>query len=148
MWRSKKFIMVAVLAVVLLAGSIGGVALAQTEDEDIGKPEDLLDRVCAILQAKGHDITSEELKDALMQAGEEMKNEVMGSWLQGLVDQGKLTQEQADGYLDWWGEKPDMPEGFGLGPHRGMRGFGGKAGFGGMRGFGGIRGFAPCVPAE
>ena len=31
MWRSKKFIIVALLAVVVLVGSIGGVVLAQTK---------------------------------------------------------------------------------------------------------------------
>ena len=36
MWRSKKFIVAAVLAAVIVAGSIGGVVLAQTGDGDDG----------------------------------------------------------------------------------------------------------------
>ena len=103
MWRSKKFVIVAVLAAVLLAGSIGGVALAQTGDEDESTPQTLLDRVCAILQVKGYDITCEDLEDAFAQAGGEMQTEAMRNRLQSLVAEGTMTQQQADDCLQWWG---------------------------------------------
>ncbi len=40
--------------------------------QDESTPETLLDRVCAILQVKGYDITCEDLEDAFAQAGGEM----------------------------------------------------------------------------
>ena len=128
MWRSKKFIIVAALATILLAGTIGGIVV-NADDGDENAPDTLLDKVCAILQAKGYDITCEALEDAFAQAGEEMRTAALEAWLLDLVDQEKITQQQADDYLEWWGARPDMPNKFGFGDHRGMRGFGGMRGF-------------------
>jgi hypothetical protein len=135
MWRSKKFIIIAVLAVVVLAGSIGGVALAQSGDENNSQPpaqqQTLLDKVCAIYQQNtGTAIDSGELQKAFDQARSEMRDEALNSYLQGLVDKGKMTQEQADQYKAWLKSKPevDIPlaPGFpGLGMHRGFGGAGG-----------------------
>ena len=73
MWRSKKFIIVAVLAAVLLVGGIGGVVFAQTGNGDDSQPKArygaLLDRVCEIYQEKtGVAIDQEVLKAAFTQA--------------------------------------------------------------------------------
>jgi hypothetical protein len=141
MWRSKKFIIIAVLAAVVLVGSIGGVAIA-TDNGDDGQPQAqygaLLERVCEIYEQKtGVAIDQETLKDAFAQAQSEMRTEALESWLQSLVDEDKITQEQADQYLEWWQARPDMPIKFGFGGRGGFRGMGG------MRGFGG-----PCVPKE
>ena len=80
MWRSKKFIVIAVLAAVVLVGSIGGVAFAQTGNGDEGQPEArysaLLDRVCEIYQEKtGDTIDQEVLADAFAEARGEMWGE-------------------------------------------------------------------------
>jgi hypothetical protein len=131
MWRSKKFIIIAVLAVVLLAGSIGGVALAQTSNDN-NQPtqqQTLLDRVCAIYeQNTGVAIDSGELQKAFDQARSEMRDEALNNYLQGLVDKGKMTQEQADQYKAWLKSKPNVPFApgfFGQGMHRGFGGAGG-----------------------
>ena len=150
MWRSKKFIIVAVLAVVVLGGSIGGVALARTESgspagmllaqnvsENTSQRDVLLVRVAEILQEQGIDITSEQLQDAFVQARSEMRTEALKNRLQSLVNEGRITQKQADQYLEWWQAKPDVPVKFGFGGHGGFRGMGGLRGFGG-----------PCAPAE
>ena len=139
MWRSKKFIIVAVLAAVMLAGTISGVVVAADNGDD-SKPEAryeaLLNRVCEIYQEKtGVTIDQEALKDAFAQAQSEMQTEALENYLQSLVEQDKITQAQADEYLEWWQAKPDVSFGFG---------FGGRGGF---RGMGGMRGFGwPCVP--
>jgi len=139
MWRSKKFIIVAVLTAVVLVGSIGGVVLAQTENGDDSQPkaqyEALLDKVCAIYeQNTGTAINSEELQKAFDQARNEMRAEALDNHLQNLVEQGRITQEQADQYKAWLEAKPDVPilapgplaPGF---PGAGMpRGFGGPGG--------------------
>jgi hypothetical protein len=149
MWRSKKFIIIAVLVVVALAGTIGGVALAQGNGDENTQPEAqqaaLLEKVCEIYEDNtGTAINADDLKDAFVQAAGEMREEALESRLQGLVDDGKITQEQADELLDWWQSRPeDLP--FALGP--GSPGMGGmNHGFGGPGGFGGC--FGPPQPAE
>jgi len=139
MWRSKKFIVVAVLAAVILSGTIGGVVLATNGDEI--EPEALLDRVCEIYQENtGVAIDQEALKDAFAQAQSEMQIEALETRLQSLVEEGEITQAQADEYLDWWQAKPDVSFGFGFGGRGGFRGMGGPRG---MHSFG-----WPCAPTE
>jgi len=115
MWRRKKFIIVAVLAAVVLVGSTVGVALAQTGTGDDNQPEAqqgaLLDRVCEIYEQKtGVTIDQEALKDAFAQAQSEMRDEALDSYLQNLVDQGKITEEEADQYKAWLQAGPDMEQ--------------------------------------
>ena len=144
MWRSKKLIIAAVLAAVMLTGSIGGVILA-TDNGDDGEPdakyETLLNRISEIYQENtGVAIDQEALKDAFAQARSEMQIEAVENYLQSLVEQDKITQEQADGYLEWWQARPDVTAGFGFGGRGEFRGMGGPHG---MRGFG-----WPCAPTE
>jgi len=147
MWRSKKFVVFALLAAVLLVGSISGVAFAQTENGDDSQPKArygaLLDKVCEIYEQKtGAVIDQEVLKGAFAQARSEMRPEIlqnrremgpeaMQNRLQNLVDEGKITQEQIDALKEWREAPPDLPDGFGF------------KGRGGFRGMGG-----PCAPAE
>jgi hypothetical protein len=70
--------------------------------------------VCEIYQENtGVAIDPQQLKDAFVQAQDEMELNALESRLQSLVDQGRITQEEADQYLEWWKSKPDVP--FGLG---------------------------------
>ena len=142
MWRSKKLIVGAVLVAVVLLGSMGGIALAQTENGEDSQPASkygaLLDRVCEIYEENtGVAINPEALKDAFTQVQDEVRTEALENRLQSLVDQGKMTRDEADQYLEWQQSKPDVPAGIGF------RGHGKFHGMRGMRGFGG-----PCAPAE
>jgi len=106
MWRRKKLVIVAVVvAVVVLVGSIGGIALAQTENGDTTQPKTLLARVAEILG-----IDQQTVEDAFTQARTEMRDEALDNYLNNLVDEGKITQEQADQYKTWWQSKPDMSQ--------------------------------------
>ncbi len=131
MWRSKKFMVIALLATILLAGGIGGVAMAQTENGDDSQTGGLFERVAAILVADGVNITAEQLKGAFSQAQSDMQTEAMQTRLQNLVDQGKLTHQEADEYFEWWQSKPDVSIGFG---------FKGRSRFHGMHGMGSFTG--------
>ena len=115
----------------MLAGTIGGVVYAQTGSGDNARTANvtaLFDKVASIYQQNtGVAIDSQELQKAFSQAGSELRSQAMDKYIQGLVDQGKLTQKQADDYKAWLKSKPDVP----INP--GIRGFGGR--FGGMRGF-------------
>lgn len=104
MWRRRKFVIVALLTVVVLLGSIGGVVLAQTGSTDnTTSSKTLLARVAAILG-----IDQQKLEDAVAQAQNEMRDEALDNYLKHLVDQGKITQEQADQYKAWCQARPDV----------------------------------------
>lgn len=128
MWKSKKFILVVVLAVVVLVGGTAGIVLAQTDDGDGSQLQTLLARVAGILN-----IDQVELEDAFDQARSEMRAEALDRYLQHQVDQGRITQDEADQYQEWWQAKPDtsLSKPFGrFGSHgfRGGRMWGGSYG--------------------
>jgi polyhydroxyalkanoate synthesis regulator phasin len=109
-------------------GSAGG-----TEDQTA--PSDryqaLLERACAIYQENtGVAIDSEQFKNALDQAQNELREEALESRLQNLVDEGKMTEEEADQYLEWWQSRPDIEA-----PLPGLDGFGPGGGMMRGRGF-------------
>jgi hypothetical protein len=134
MKRRKKIILIALLTIVVLAGSIGGVALAQT-DENNNQTNTILDRVTNILVDKGVNITSEQLKDAFTQAGKDIRDETLDKYLQNLIEEGKINDQQAEDYKAWLESRPDVPLQLGPGNHGGIRQFGG-----GFRSFGGFNG--------
>ena len=136
MTRSKKFVLVTLLATVALVGSISGVVAAQNGDDSQPNAanqtanqtvnQTLLDRVCEIYQENtGVAIDPQALEDAFAQAQSEKLQEALDSRLQYLVDQGKITQGEADQYKEWWQSRPDVPLGLGFGGHGGLRGWGG-----------------------
>ena len=102
MWRSKKFIIAVVLAVLAVVGSTSAAVLAASNGDD-NQPKTLLARVAEIIG-----VDEQKLEDAFAQAQSEMQDEALDSYLQKLVDEGKITQEEADQYKTWWQSKPDM----------------------------------------
>jgi len=142
--RKRKWLIPVVLSIVLIGGIAGGVMVAADDSsgnvEQQSQPPDryqaLLDRACAIYQENtGVTIDSEQLKDALNQAEGELRETALESRLQKLVEDGKVTQEEADQYLQWWQSRPDievpLPGLGGSGPGGGMmwgRGFGLRCG--------------------
>jgi hypothetical protein len=144
MWKRKWFIPVVVVSVLLIGGIVGGIVVAgsdsssNTEDQSqtTDRYQALLDRACVIYEEKtGVAIDSAQLKDALDQAQSEIQEGALENWLQDLVDEGKMTQEEADQYLEWWQSRPDievpLPGLGGPGPGGGMmqaRGFGPRGG--------------------
>jgi hypothetical protein len=112
MWRNKKWVIVAVLAVVAVAGSVGGVALAADDDSELEKHFGALwERVCAIYEDEtGEDIDPEALRDAFAQAQSEMRAEALDNRLQRLVDEGKISQDEAAAYKEWLQDRPDMEQ--------------------------------------
>jgi len=63
MWKSKKFILIAVLTAVVVGGTIGGIALAHTGNGDDSQPKTLMTRVAEILG-----IDQQKLEDAFAHA--------------------------------------------------------------------------------
>jgi hypothetical protein len=162
MWRSKKFIIIALAAVLVVGGILGGVVAAQANDEDSSQPQErgtaLLEKVAEIYEKNtGVTINAEELQKAFAEAGQAIQDETRDAFFQKLVEEGKITQEQADQFKAWledrptfptdefkawWDARPDMLNLFGekdslrIGPFGGMHqdfgkfreGFGGKFG--------------------
>jgi hypothetical protein len=104
MWRKKKFIIMLLGAILIVAASISGVALAQGSEED-SQPDSLLGRVAAILG-----IEQQTIEDAFKQAQTEMQEAALDKYLQNLVDEGKITEEEAAEYKGWLEARPDMSE--------------------------------------
>jgi len=134
-WKNKKrLIIIAAVLVLVIVASTAGIALAQTPPGN-GTGNTLFARVAKILG-----IDQKNLESAFSQAQREIRDEKLDAYLQKLVDEGKITREQADQYKTWWQSRPDTPQ---LGPFGDMGGrhFGG----GMMRGFGGGR-LGPNAP--
>ncbi len=136
MKKAKNRVLFIWLAIILaLTVGLAGCALSQEEPQMLGESlaagvmtesdnsssniedqiqvtnryEALLDRTCAIYQEHtGVAIDSEQLKNALDQAKGELLDEALETRLQNLVDDGKITQEEADSYLEWWQSRPDI----------------------------------------
>ena len=120
--KKKTVLIASVLVAVLLAGTIGGVALAQIRSTSSGSGTSLWARVATMLG-----IDQQKLESAVQEAQRDMQVEDLDARLKALVENGTLTQQQADQYKMWWQSMPALPPGAGLpgqgGP--GMRGFGG-----------------------
>lgn len=143
--RKRKWLIPAVVVSVLLIGGIvGGVVVAAEDSSDNaesqtpGRFQELLDRACTIYgEQTGVTINSEQIKDALKQAQEEMRDEALENRLQDLVDEGKITEQEAGQFLEWWQSRPDV--------ELPLPGFGGPGPSGGiMQGRGFQRWGCPC----
>jgi hypothetical protein len=134
MWRSKKFIIISLIVAIVAIGSISGVALAQGGEDNGPAAGDgnLMERACAIYEENtGVAIDQQALQEAIAQAQNEMQTAAMEARLDKMVEDGVLTEEQAQQLQDWWQSRPDVPfaVGFdGQGMFRG--GCGGPGGFG------------------
>ncbi|OGO31129.1 MAG: hypothetical protein A2Z29_00025 [Chloroflexi bacterium RBG_16_56_11] len=158
MGKNRKIIIIAISAVVILAGILGGFAVANADDTVASQNQTLLDKVVAIYQNNtGVAINADELQKAFDQARVELKDAAIDNYLSKLVEAGKITEQQkadikawldarpqlpTDEFRQWLDSRPDVDVpgiapgigGFG-GMHRGMMdGFGGMGRFGGMRG--------------
>ncbi len=95
MWRSKKFIFIALLAVVVLAGSIADVAFAQigTTTTPSDNQTALMARVASILG-----IDQAKLESAFTQARQEQQAAALDNCLNAQVAAGKITADNAAKY--------------------------------------------------
>ena len=113
MWKRKKFI-IPLVAAVALTGILAGSAFAQ-EGDGVDSPPGgtLIERLAEKLG-----IEQSELEAAFAEVRNEMRDEFQSRRLEELVEQGKLTQEEADQFKEWWQAKPEI----------GLGGFGARLG--------------------
>ncbi len=113
MWKRKWLIPAMLLPVLLIGGIAGGVAMAAGEtdgtNQEVDRQQELLDRTCAVyLEKTGVSIDPEQLEAALNQARTEMHDKSLRDRLQRMVEEGRITQEEADAYLEWWQARPEI----------------------------------------
>jgi hypothetical protein len=114
LWRSKKFL-IPVISVIVIGATLGGVAIANADDENSGNQtqvikDNLLDKVAEIYeQNTGTAIDSAELQKAFTEARQAIQDEALDNFLKKLVTDGKITQEQADQYKTWLDARPAFP---------------------------------------
>lgn len=120
MWKSKKFIIVGALIAVVLIGSTAGAVLAnddEAETEADTQCNALLERVCEIYEENtGVAINAEDLQDAFAQAASESRDAALQNFLDKLVEEGAITQEGANQYMEWWRQRPDIANQLSPGP--------------------------------
>jgi len=116
--KKRNWLLVLFTAAVLALGITGGVIWAQEGDtqndaaQDDTAKKSMASRVAGILG-----LGEEEVQDAFKQAGREMRDEKFQTRMDRLVEQGKITEDEAVAAVDWYQSRP---ENIGHG-HRGSR---------------------------
>jgi ABC-type glycerol-3-phosphate transport system substrate-binding protein len=116
MRKYKKIFIIAAIAVVVLAASLGAVAIVQADTNTTSTTTtsvfsdnrtSLYDKVAAILkQNNGVNITGADLQKAFQQAQQQAASDALDNMLQKLVADGKITKQQATDYKNWLSSKP------------------------------------------
>ena len=104
---SKRMKALIAVVVAILVLTVGGTAVVMAQDEPTPTPEaganGLLARVAEIL-----DIPQEDLTSAFKQAQQEIRQETFLRFLDKAVEEERITQEEADEYLEWWEQRPEV----------------------------------------
>jgi hypothetical protein len=168
MWRSKKFIIIAVLTVLVVGVTLGSVAIAQADDQNATTTPTATDNVSSFLEKvaeiyqtnTGVAIDPAQLQQAITEARQALRDEALDNYLQKLVGEDKITQEQADDFKawldakpplpidefkEWWDARPDITSLFGQNNENGIGPFGQTHTFKIRRAFGG-KFFGWCAP--
>lgn len=101
----KRLVIISVTAGLILLGIFGGIAAAQgqREDKTISGPDTLISKMAEILG-----IEKGRVEQAFKQAASETRDERMKNHLAGLVETGKITQEQANHKFEWMKENSGL----------------------------------------
>lgn len=98
----KRWIFVPLLVVAVALGITGGTVLAHEGSTSGSSPIDsLTSKVATIL---GLDATA--VQNAFQQVAKQAQDEALQKRLAKLVEKGRLTQAEADAYLQWYQSRP------------------------------------------
>jgi len=130
----KKLIIGALVTTLALGGVLFGAMAVSADSEDAAAGgETLMARVAAKLG-----ISQESLENAFQEATREMMEERQNARLDRMVEEGVMTEDEANEFRAWWDARPDMGEEFGrFGGIDGMRGMAPRGRLAGAQGFGG-----------
>lgn len=109
----KKFIIIGIMCIVVIAGTLGGFALVGAANDSANTTQTstalttLMDKVASIYQQNtGTAIDPAQLQKAFEAAGTAIRADKLDQYLQKLVTDGKITQTQADAWKAWWNSRP------------------------------------------
>ena len=122
MSKRKKWMLAGLLGgLAVLTMGLGATAFAASSDDTATSDKDtFISKVANILG-----LDEDTVSDAMTQARDEMRQEAQQERLNNAVEDGVITQEEADAILAWWQARPDALdklEGPGQGPRPGMQG--------------------------
>ena len=122
--NKRRWLYAFLLTGLLVIGITGGAVLAHGGGENGDSPvKSFASRVAGILG-----LDESQVQDAFKQARAEVQDEALQAKLDKMVEKGRLTQEEADEYKEWYDSRPDT-----LTPGFGGRKFHFGQGFGGLR---------------
>ncbi len=128
----RRWLLVSAATAALALLVVGGVVFAASNSDDGGtggteqqtQKDKFTDRVAEIL---GKDPA--EVKSAVQQARKEQQEQAMSDYLDKLVQNGRITQDEANQIKQWLAQRPQalskLGPGFGVGPFFHGRHFGG-----------------------
>ena len=106
MKRYMKYGIIAIVAVVALSAGITAVVSAESSEgaagSDIGPGQIFFSKVASILE-----LDEEELADAFKQTRQEMCEERQEQRLQNAIDEGLITEGEAEQIRGWWDSRPE-----------------------------------------
>lgn len=114
--KKRKILILSVAAVSVLSvvALVGGIISAQTSNTD--EARGFAERVASILG-----LETETVENAIDQAKSEIHDERTRDELASLVEDGAITQDEADEIAAWYDSKPDVAVGrYGWFKHRGF----------------------------
>lgn len=108
--NKRRWLYALILTGLLVIGITGGAVLAHGGGENGDSPvKSFASRVAGILG-----LDESQVQDAFKQARAEMQDEALQAKLDKMVESGRLTQEEADEYKEWYDSRPDtLTPGFG-----------------------------------
>ena len=105
--KSKKVkVLVSVLVAVVLL-TVGGAAAVMADDGSAPTSNTTGDNGLLAKVAENLGITGEELANAFEQARQEMRDEAFIRYLDKAVEDGLITQPEADEIREWWEQRPE-----------------------------------------
>ena len=121
--NTRRWLYALILTGLLVIGVTGGAVLAHGGGENGDSPvKSFASRVAGILG-----LNESQVQDAFSQARAEMQDEAIQHKLDKMVENGRLTQEEADEYKEWYDSRPDtLTPGFGGRKFHFGQGFGGR----------------------
>lgn len=106
MKRHMKYGIIAIVAVIALSAGITAVVSAESPNgeagSDTGPGQIFIGKVAGILE-----LDEEELTDAFKQALQEMREERQQQRLQKALEEGLITEEEAEQIQGWWDSRPE-----------------------------------------
>ena len=111
--KKVKIIAIMLGIIILISSIVGGVVFAQDSDSSsdtstttttiVSRQDTFLSALAAKLN-----ISIDQLKTYIKEAQNETQSQYMRDKIDALVAAGKITQDEADQYLEWWNSKPDF----------------------------------------